>query len=243
MTRAPAVPPLVQALREAFAAHADAARAGPMQAYMKSALPFRGIPAPERRRLMAQAVAQHPAPDTAALAAAMQALWRQARWREERYAAMELARVGPHRRLLSTTLLPLYEEMISSGAWWDYADDISGHALGDLLRTDAQAVKAVLRRWSTGEDLWLRRSAMLAQRRLPVAQMDAALLYALIEPSLAEPRWGREFFIAKGMGWALRERAYQAPQEVQAYCEREAARLPALTRREALKGLRRLARA
>ena len=45
------------------------------------------------------------------------------------------------------------------------------------------------------------------------------------------------------MGWALRERAYQAPQEVQAFCEREAARLPALTRREALKGLRRLARA
>lgn len=243
MTRAAAVSALITALREAFAAHANPALAGPMQAYMKSALPFRGIPAPQRRQLMAQAVAHHPAPDTATLGAAMQQLWRQARWREERYAAMELARVGPHRRLLGTALLPLYQEMISSGAWWDYADDISGHALGDLLRTDPQPVKALLRRWSTGEDLWLRRSAMLAQRRLPVEQMDAGLLYELIAPSLAEPRWGREFFIAKGMGWALRERWYQAPAEVQAFCTREAARLPALTRREALKGMKRLARA
>ena len=38
--------------------------------------------------------------DTAALTDAMRTLWRQARCREERYAAMELARVGPHRQLL-----------------------------------------------------------------------------------------------------------------------------------------------
>ena len=42
---------MIETLRRAFAAHADPARAAAMQAYMKSALPFHGIPAPLRRRL------------------------------------------------------------------------------------------------------------------------------------------------------------------------------------------------
>ena len=86
--------PLIAALRAAFAAHADAAQAAPMQAYMKSALPFYGIAAPLRRRLTAEAVKAHPAADSAALVRTMRALWRGARFREERYAAVELPRLG-----------------------------------------------------------------------------------------------------------------------------------------------------
>ena len=52
----------IDALRAAFAAHADPLRAGEMQAYMKSALPFHGIPAPLRRSLSADVVKAHPAP-------------------------------------------------------------------------------------------------------------------------------------------------------------------------------------
>jgi len=63
---------MIAALRAAFAAHADPARAGPMQAYMKSALPFYGIPAPLARRLTAEVVKAHPAPDAAALRRRMQ---------------------------------------------------------------------------------------------------------------------------------------------------------------------------
>ncbi len=45
----------------------------------------------------------------------------------------------------------------------------------------------------------------------------------------------REFFIRKGMGWALRERSYAAPDEVQAFVDEYRDRLSPLTRREALK--------
>ena len=151
----------VAAIRAAFAAHADAARAPAMQAYMKSALPFHGIAAPLRRQLQAEAVAAHPLPDTAALAAAMRHLWREAGHREERYAAMELARIGAHRRLDGLMLLPVYEEMIRDGAWWDYCDDISGNALATLLQRHPAEMKPLLRRWARGGDLWLRRAAML----------------------------------------------------------------------------------
>ena len=72
----------VDALRAAFCAHADPVRAAPMQAYMKSAMPFLGIPAPLRRRLTAEVVAAHPAADAAALARTMSELWGGARFRE-----------------------------------------------------------------------------------------------------------------------------------------------------------------
>lgn len=229
---------LIEALRDSFAAHADPARAAPMQAYMKSALPFHGIAAPLRRRLQADAVRAHPLPDARTLAATMRTLWRQARTREERYAAMELARVGANARLLDLTLLPVYEEMIVSGAWWDYCDDISGTALARLLVEHPQTMKPLLRRWARGDDLWLRRAAILCQRRIR-AGFDAVLLYDCILPSIGDGTFADEFFIRKGIGWALRERSYGAPAEVQAFCRAYDAQLSLLTKREALKAIAR----
>lgn len=226
----------VDALRTAFAAHANPVRAGEMQAYMKSALPFHGLPATLRRKLCADVVRAHPAPDVATLAGTMQALWREARRREERYAAMELARVGLHGQLQDNLeLLPVYKEMIVSGAWWDYCDDISGHALPRLLARHAREMKPLLRRWARGGDLWLRRAAMLCQRGLRGDAFDARLLYDAILPSIGTERFAGEFFIRKGIGWALRERSYAAPGEVAAFCREYAAQLSPLTRREALR--------
>jgi 3-methyladenine DNA glycosylase AlkD len=225
---------LIVALRARFAAHADPARAAPMQAYMKSALPFHGIAAPLRRRLQADAVREYPLPDVRALANAMQRLWRSARTREERYAAMELARVGRHAALLGPELLPVYEEMITDGAWWDICDDISGHALRRLLAAHPATMKPRLRRWAGGSDMWLRRAAVLCQRRLK-AGFDAHLLYDCILPSIGSGRFAGEFFIRKGIGWALRERAYTAPDEVRAFCREYRMQLAPLTLREALR--------
>jgi 3-methyladenine DNA glycosylase AlkD len=236
----PAQASLIEALRARFAAHADAAQAGPMQAYMKSALPFHGLPAPLRRRLVAEAVREHPCPDTATLATTMRRLWREARFREEWYAAQELARVGPHRKLLTPDLLPVYEQMIVQSAWWDCCDEISGNALAPLFERHPDVMKPLLRRWSTGSELWLRRAAILTQRRVKTG-FDAPLLYELIEPSLGDARFNGEFFIRKAIGWALRERSYAAPDEVHTWCHANGARLAALTKREALRAIARRA--
>jgi 3-methyladenine DNA glycosylase AlkD len=226
--------PLIDDLRARLAAHADTARAGPMQAYMKSAMPFLGVAAPLRRRLQAEAVSAHPLQDAATLAATMRRLWREAQHREERYAAMELARIGSHAKLIDLALLPVYEEMIATGAWWDFCDEISGNALSRLLELDPRKMKPVLRAWAVCDDMWLRRAAILSQRRLKKS-FDAVLLYDCILPSIGAGRFAGEFFIRKGIGWALRERAYVAPAEVQAFCREYARELSPLTRREALR--------
>jgi 3-methyladenine DNA glycosylase AlkD len=232
----------VSALRARLAAHADAANAAPMQAYMKSTLPCLGIKAPLRRRLTAELVNASPLPDTATLTEAMRTLWRQARFREERYAAMELARVGPHRKLLDLSMLPLYEEMIERGAWWDYCDDISAAALAPLLQRHPREVKPLLRRWARGDNLWLRRAAFLCQRSLK-HDFDAVLFYDTILPSIGGGRFADEFFIRKGIGWALRSRSYSAPDEVMAFLSEYGLQLSPLTRREAMKVIARRAAA
>jgi 3-methyladenine DNA glycosylase AlkD len=236
ISQRPHVSELIDTLRAAFAAHADPVNAVPMQAYMKSTMPFYGIAAPLCRRLTAEAVSAHPCADTATLARTMRELWRTARCREERYAAIDLPLLGRvHPKLVNLGLLPVVQEMITSGAWWDFVDDISGNLLSRLLEHHPKEMKPLLRRWAQGDDLWLRRAAMLCQRKLRAPAFDAVLLYDTILPSIGSGKFASEFFIRKGIGWALRERSYAAPEEVQAFCKEYAAQLAPLTVREALK--------
>jgi 3-methyladenine DNA glycosylase AlkD len=96
---------LIQALKSALAAHADAARALPMQAYMKSAMPFHGVATPLRRQLVAQTAAAFTLPGAAALAGTVLQLWRTATHREERCAALTCCAAAPP-QLLTPSLLP-----------------------------------------------------------------------------------------------------------------------------------------
>jgi 3-methyladenine DNA glycosylase AlkD len=237
---APGTNGLVAAIRHTLRAAAQPALAGAMQAYMKSAMPFLGVAAPERRRAVAQAVRAHALADAGELAQAVLALWRQATHREERYAALDLLRL--HRKLMDVPLLPLAQELLTTDPWWDFNDEISGQVLPRLLQASPATMKPLLRSWARGSHLWLRRAAMLAQRSLKPPHFDAVLLYDCILPSLqgpGAPALVRDFFIRKGIGWALRERSYAAADEVQAFCTEYASHLSPLTLREALKVIRR----
>jgi 3-methyladenine DNA glycosylase AlkD len=225
---------LVGAIRAGLAALADPARAAPMQGYMKSAMPFLGVPTPQRRAVVKACCHGRECADAAALSAAMLALWREAHYREERYAALDLLHLPRHRKRLDLSHLPVLQEMLETGPWWDFNDEISGLALQLLLQRHPDVLKPLLRLWARGDKLWLRRAAMLCQRRMK-SGFDAVLLYDCILPSLRGNPFADEFFIRKGMGWALRERTYQAPDEVRAFCREYADRLSPLTKREALR--------
>jgi 3-methyladenine DNA glycosylase AlkD len=82
----------------------------------------------------------------------------------------------------------------------------------------------------------LRRAAMLCQRRMKDG-FDAELFYACILPSIGNVRFADDFFIRKGIGWALRERSYAAPDEVRAFLREYDAQLSPLTKREAMKAM------
>src|SRR6202158_3871799 len=104
-----------------------------MQGYMKSEMRYPGGHAARFRKTAKAVIAAHPLDSFEAWRDSVLELWRGARYREERYAAIELAGYRSYRKFRTLDALPLYEEMITTGAWWDYVDSIAGHRLGELL--------------------------------------------------------------------------------------------------------------
>ena len=225
-----AVRKLVRRLRQALQEQADAGKAPVMQAYMKSEMPYLGVSTPEHRRICQAVFAAHRLDSFESWRDTVIALWREARYREERYAAIALAGHRTYQDFRTLRALPAYKEMIVSGAWWDYVDAIATRQLGELLRKYPTRMAAILRKWAIDDDIWLRRSAILAQLNFK-ADTDLALLYDCIRPSLGRS----EFFLRKAIGWALRQYARTNPDEVLRYVRDHRAELSPLSIREALK--------
>ncbi|GHE86490.1 DNA alkylation repair protein [Amycolatopsis deserti] len=222
---------LVQAARSGLAELADPVKAPEMRRYMKSEMDFLGVPKPERAKLARRVFGEHPLPDRESFVAAVRTLWREANFREERYLAIDLTGHRPYARWQDHELVPLYEEMIVTGAWWDYVDEIAIRRIGPILRADRDRVTPVLRQWARDADRWRRRAAVICQVTAK-ADTDRDLLTAAIEANQAD----RDFFLRKGIGWALRDYARTEPDWVRAFVEAHPALSP-LSVREALKHL------
>ena len=219
-------------MRAALAAAADPERAPRMQAYMKSEMPYRGIAASDMRTIAKGIFDDHPQKTCAEWRAAVLELWRGAQFREERYAAIELLGHRRHRDCRTPDVLPFYEELITTGAWWDYVDEVANH-VANLLRAHPEQVRPIMRAWSTDKDMWKRRVSIICQISFK-KDTDRDLLYANIEPNLAD----RNFFIRKAIGWALRSYAWTEPKEVARYVAANEARLSGLSKSEALKNIK-----
>ena len=218
---------LIEAVRTALASVADAERAPKMQAYMKSTMPYLGVPSPILKREMSALAKQHPPATVEAWRDTILALFREATYREEWYAALNLAGRTPHRHTPAS--LPLFEEIVVTGAWWDIVDE-SSHRIGDILEHHRAEVTPILRTWISDPVLWKRRVAIICQLGHR-GHTDLDLLREAIEANLAD----KDFFIRKAIGWALREYAKHDMPWVVAYVEGLGTRLSPLSRREALK--------
>lgn len=223
---------LLERVREALREAADPAKAPAMQAYMKSAMPFHGVSTPILRTVARSVFAEVRLGTAAQWRSQVLALWRGARFREERYAALLLAGDRRAEPFQTYATMPLYEEMIVTGAWWDYVDDIAAHRVGSILAREPARMRRKMLAWAASDDLWKRRTAILCQLGLKEGT-DRRLLYACIEPSLPS----NEFFLQKAIGWALRQYARTEPAAVRLYVRVQGERLSRLSRREALKHL------
>ena len=205
---------------------ANPLRAAQMQAYMKNRFPFLGIPKPQLKATLK--------PHLKAAARegvdwqTIDACW-QAEAREYQYAALELLRAA--QRQLTPADLPRLHRLITTKSWWDTID-VLDRIVGDIALRHPEIHPTILQ-WSTDENIWLRRIAIDCQLSLG-AQTDRALLAEVIVNNLGQT----EFFINKGIGWALRQYARQDPAWVLAFIEAHRARMAPLSIREALKHLK-----
>ncbi len=79
---------------------------------------------------------------------------RDAAFREERYAAVELPTLPRCLRWIEPRRVPLIDELVVTGAWWDYVGAIAGRAIGAMLTVHPQPMKTLLRDWPRSNNVW-----------------------------------------------------------------------------------------
>lgn len=219
-----------QTLHATFLAHADEARAAQMQAYMKTEMPFYGVQAPQRKALEREFFAAHTPSSADEQWALIHAIWDLGH-REACYSAISLARRP--KRWVSVDRMDDYRWLIEDGAWWDLVDEVAQHLVGPAVQRAPELGFPTLDAWVDDPNLWLRRTAIIAQNRFKSAT-DATRLFRYALRRADE----KEFFIRKAIGWALREYAYAAPDAVHAFLTENKNAFSGLTFREASRVLK-----
>ncbi len=214
-------------VRPMLEAVADPARAPAMTAYMKHVAPYLGVSAPVRREATRAWVrALDPGPDAADLLRAARALVAEPE-REFAYVAIDL--VARHGRALPQASLAELRALALTRPWWDTVDgwsSVIGRA-SQRLRWDAEVAS-----WAADPQLWARRVALVFQ----VGRGEAVDLPLVFQVCLATMD-DRDFFMRKGIGWALRDAARTHPEEVRAFVDAHRERMSGLSVREATKHL------
>lgn len=227
---------LVMRVRRELRRNANARRAAGARAYMKSVMPYHGVSTPLLRSVCKKIFDEIDLPSQAAWSAEVLGLWRGAKFREERYVAIGLTGHQLARPFQTPGAMSVYEEMIVTGAWWDYVDSVASQRIGPILRDYPAPMKRKMLAWSKSGNMWKQRTSIICQLGFK-QQTDLGLLYACIEPSLDS----KEFFLRKAIGWALRQYAWTDAAEVGRYVRKNRDRLSGLSYREALKNVGRAA--
>ncbi|KAF0834378.1 DNA alkylation repair protein [Ornithinibacter aureus] len=231
---------LVTAVRDALAdpAVGDPERAVAQRAYMKSPMPFRGLGKPEltvllRPLLGDRALVPHTREEWSD---AVRDLVDHATHREEWYAALAVAGHRVARPWQDPDTLALYRHVVTSTCWWDIVDPVAADFIGPILLSHRDVVTPLVRADAVDPHLWVRRTAILAQLKHRAAT-DVDLLADVLDANLEGSLHGKDFFIRKAVGWALRQHARVDADWVREYVDSRASRLSGLSRREALKHL------
>lgn len=221
----------VRATRSALEPLRDAERAEPMAAYMKGVAPFLGVSTPARRIALRQGWCDLALPESDDLGSAAVALMAM-REREFHYAACDI--VTRYRPQADAYFLDSYvTDLLVTKPWWDTVDALVSAAVSPLcLRYDADWL---VTEWSDSGDTWLIRAALTHQRGWRSQTRVPRVL------ELCDQHWSNpEFFVAKAIGWALRDIAALDPHGVQRFLEVRQKTNPVATR-EAQRGISRAA--
>ncbi len=219
--------PYTQPLIEAFEAEANPANAGPMKRYMKDRFEFYGIKTPQRREIFRAFLKHYGLPHISQLEDVVKDLWSQP-YRECHYCAVEIFR--KFQKQLQPGHVALMEELTTTNSWWDTVDTIAAHLAGPLFKKHPELIPEHAERWINSDNFWLQRVAILYQLGYK-KDTDAERLFRYCRMRAGS----KEFFIRKGIGWALRQYAYTDPQAVQRFVAETP--LHSLSQREAMKHL------
>lgn len=214
-------------LRAALEAIADPERAEPMAAYLRNKFEFLGISAKDRRGAVKPWLRAAKRADADDLLALATWCWDQTE-REFHHVGTDALRAGAAN--LRADDLDTVRHFITTHSWWDTVDALAAWTVGPVVTN--HDLGAVMDDWINSNNLWVARTAILHQLGYKDAT-DGERLFRYAELRAADT----EFFIRKALGWALRQYARSAPDDVRAFVEPRRDVLSGLTVREAMKHL------
>ncbi|MDO9485622.1 MAG: DNA alkylation repair protein, partial [Actinomycetota bacterium] len=190
--------------------------------------PYIGIRTVPRRKAEKAAWKSLPALDEANLARFTQEMWKLPE-REFQYAGIDA--IDWHQGALSPAfLLDPVQELVATKPWWDSVDGLGSAIVTPLVNTYPE-LTSTMWSWLKSGDIWLARAAIQHQRGNRDAT-DLDLLFSMCEVHITD----REFWLAKAIGWALRDVSAYWPEEVQAFINSHPNIAP-VARREAQRGI------
>ncbi len=218
-------------LREKLSAAGNPETALGQQIYMKSTMPYWGVKSPELKRICSSIFKNHPPENNEEYIGAILHIFHNAEKREEWYAAVNYAL--RFNKYISEVNIDVFLELVCISQWWDIVDSVSQNLIGISLINSTQ-LKKYLRMWINDDNMWVRRTALLAQLKYR-ENTNFDLLSELILTVCDE----KEFFIRKAIGWALRQYSYTEPERVESFIRENENKLSNLSIREGMKVINR----
>ena len=169
-----------------------------MQAYMKDVSQFLGVRTPVRRALGKRIFRMLDAPTSDQLGKTARALWALP-FREYQYLACDMISFfidSADKKFLEDHV----EYLLTKKSWWDTVDSLGSAAVSPL--TVKYPSVTLMNKWNKSPNLWLNRAAIQHQRGRK-GDTDIPLLLKYCD----DHSDNHEFFIAKAIGWALRDLA------------------------------------
>jgi 3-methyladenine DNA glycosylase AlkD len=213
-----------------FAETGDPRRATGEKAYLKSALMFYGVGMKGIRAGARHVLDAHPDLTRPDLLSLVDALW-STRHHEVWSVGIEL--LDKRSDTLQAGDLRFVETMLRKTNTWAHVDWLAVNVVGALVTRFASCERA-MDRWARDDNLWIRRSAMLALLRPLRAGEGDFDRFARYASAMIEER---EFFIRKAIGWILREVGKKRPQLTSEFLQEHIEVVAGLTLREGAKYL------
>lgn len=149
---------------------------------------------------------------------------------ERRLLGVELVLASP--RTWNVDDLVWIEGLLRRCHTWALVDGLAALGVGRIVSADPAGLE-VLDRWVADDDMWVRRSAVLALRDLTRDGREFDRFERYADVLLDE----REFFIRKVLGWVARETGRRHPELVSPWVSANLHRMNGVTLREAVKYL------
>jgi 3-methyladenine DNA glycosylase AlkD len=219
----------VKQLRIKFENVADREAAEGAAAYMRNQFEFFGIKTPLRRELGKELVLASKELSEKQIVSLCKELWGQPE-REFQYIACDILAKNA-KRLSPGYIKRDAKWFITNKSWWDTVDSVRKSI--EIVVAANPELEEVTDNWIESKNIWLVRSALIHQLTLGT-KTNSERLFRYCEVQATE----KEFFIAKGLGWALRSYSNVDPKAVKKFVKGHPELTP-LAKREGLKRINR----